>query len=214
MGNDTNATLVDGEAARALYDAGLSTVTVSMDGLEDSHDRFRGAPGALKRMEKGLNALVEHAPDAARVDAITVVNKRNIAELPELYCRLADSGVRSWRITNMEPIGRALAHPDLMLDRDDFIRLLDFVKEAHPSSPSMEVSYGRSHYLTPKYERTARPYCFACMAGLRVASVAANGDIVACLDIERRRGAGRRRDERRMTREGDADFVTPVWSVS
>lgn len=185
-GMTTNATLVDDDVARALYGAGLATVTVSVDGLEESHDWFRNAPGAFARMERGLGALVRHAPSSARVDVITVVHRRNISELPELYRRLEGTGIRSWRITNMEPIGRAREHSELMLDGGDLARLLDFVREAHLTSPSLEVSFGCSHYLTPEYERRARPYCFICMAGLQVASIAANGDIVACLDIERR----------------------------
>lgn len=185
-GMTTNATLINNELARRLFDVGLITVTVSVDGLEGSHDWFRGTPGSFALMKRGLGALIKQAPKGARVDVITVVNRRNIAELPELYCRLKDSGIRSWRITNMEPIGRARQNADLMLDRDEMIRLLDFVKELHLTSPSILVDYGCSHYLTPAYERTARPYCFTCIAGLQVASVAANGDIVACLDIERR----------------------------
>ena len=48
------------------------------------------------------------------------------------------------------------------------------------------VTYGCSHYLGPDLERQVRKWYFLCNAGLYTASIASNGDILACLDIERR----------------------------
>ena len=49
----------------------------------------------------------------------------------------------------------------------------------------MEVTYACSHFVTFDYEREIRDFYFQCGAGTRIASIAANGDIVACLDIVR-----------------------------
>lgn len=185
-GMTTNATLINDEKACSLFDAGLISVTVSMDGLEDSHDWFRNTSGSFAMVQRGLKALLNHAPEEARIDVITVVNKRNLSELEEIYRHISDTGIVSWRIVNMEPIGRALQNADLMLTRDEYRKMLDFIMEKHFHSKRIEVNYGCSHYLTSQYERMVRPYCFTCMAGLQVASVACNGNIIACLDIERR----------------------------
>ena len=48
------------------------------------------------------------------------------------------------------------------------------------------VCYGCSHYLGMEYEREVRDWYFLCTAGLYTASIMVNGDITACLDIERR----------------------------
>lgn len=48
----------------------------------------------------------------------------------------------------------------------------------------MEVTYGCSHFVTMKYEREIRDFYFQCGAETKVAGIRANGDIVACLDIE------------------------------
>ncbi|MCD8023756.1 MAG: radical SAM protein [Lachnospiraceae bacterium] len=185
-GMTTNATLIDDKKARSLFDAGLKSVTVSLDGLEDSHNWFRNTPGSFALAQRGIKALLDHAPSDARVDIITVVNKRNLSELEEIYRRISDTGIRSWRVVNMEPIGRALQNTDLMLDPDEYKRLFAFIVEKHFNSRNIDVNYGCSHYLTLEYERMVRPYSFTCIAGLQVASIACNGDILACLDIERR----------------------------
>ena len=71
-----------------------------------------------------------------------------------------------------------------MLDKDDYRYLIEYIrskrKEGYP------VTYGCSHYLGLDYEREVRDWYFLCTAGIYTASIMANGDIGACLDIERR----------------------------
>lgn len=185
-GMTTNATLIDDAKAQSLYQAGLVSTTVSIDGLGSSHDWFRNTPGSFRMAKKGMDALVKNAPDYARVDILTVVNKRNLRELDEIYQFALDSGARSWRLVNMEPIGRARHNDQYMLSPEEFRILLDYIQGKHFSATKLDVDFGCSHYLTLEYERMLRPYSFMCMAGLQVASIACNGDMIACLDIERR----------------------------
>ena len=49
----------------------------------------------------------------------------------------------------------------------------------------MPLEYGCSHYLGLTFEREVRDWYFMCLAGRTVASVTAEGNICACLDIER-----------------------------
>lgn len=87
----------------------------------------------------------------------------------------------------MEPIGRAKEHPELRLEAEDYKYLLDYIREKRCSNKNpMEVTYGCSHFLTEKYEREVRDYYFICGSGIYVAGILCNGDIVSCLDIERR----------------------------
>ena len=49
------------------------------------------------------------------------------------------------------------------------------------------VTYGCSHYLGEELEGETRDWYFLCTAGIYTASIMANGDVGACLDIERRK---------------------------
>ena len=84
----------------------------------------------------------------------------------------------------MEPIGRALDHPEILLDDADWKRLFDFIREKRMED--MPVTYGCSHYLGLDYEREVREHYYLCNAGIYVASIMCNGDIGSCLDIEKR----------------------------
>ncbi len=59
-------------------------VQVSIDGLDDNHDRIRGAAGALKRSEESLHALADRG---VSLSVNTVVQRSNYHELEEVYER-------------------------------------------------------------------------------------------------------------------------------
>lgn len=182
-GMTTNATLIDRETAHRLAQCGMSTVSVSIDGLAETHDRLRGLKGAYERAMQGIqNLIAENA--FQNVQVTTVINHQNISELDELSAVMDGIDIDSWRVIHLEPIGRALQRPDLMCTKDDYIRLFEFIREKRRAG--YPVEYGCSHYLGLDYEAEVRDWYWLCNAGIYTASIMSNGDIGACLDIERR----------------------------
>ena len=182
-GMTTNGTLIGAETAARLKQAGMKTVSVSIDGLPETHDSFRQTPGAYERAMRGIGAILAEGGFEA-VQVTTVVHHKNIGELDRLYEIMCGLDIDSWRVINMEPMGRALCHPELMMTPEDYRRLFSFIREKRQEG--MPVEYGCSHYLGTDYEHEVREWYFLCSAGIYVASIMANGDIAACLDIERR----------------------------
>ena len=182
-GMTTNATLITKDIARRLHECGMATVSVSIDGLEDTHDSLRGMKGGYRRAMEGIQNLIDE--DAFHsVQVTTVINRKNICELDDLFTIMDGLDIDSWRVIHLEPIGRALLRPDLMLAKEDYIRLFDFIREKRRQGYPLE--FGCSHYLGLDYEAEVREWYWLCNAGIHTASIMANGDIGACLDIERR----------------------------
>jgi len=182
-GMTSNATLIDDSVAEKLRKSGMRTISVSIDGLPDTHDRLRGKKGAFDEAIRGIKALIDNG-GFEHIQVTTVVNHRNIGELDELFDMLCGIDIDSWRVINIEPIGRANEHPELVLSPDEYRYMFNYIKnkrlEGYP------VCYGCSHFLGLDYERTVRDWYFLCNAGLYTASITSSGDIIACLDIERR----------------------------
>ena len=182
-GMTTNGTLINKHVAYQLKMAMMETVSISLDGLEHTHDTLRGCSGAWAKSVEGIKYLqdVGYAPQVT-----TVVHASNFNELEELYCFLTGLKIQSWRLINVEPIGRACEMSNLLLSGQQFRDLLVFIQSKRfDQSCSMEVTYGCSHYLGVDMERMVRNNYFLCGAGIYVASVRSNGDICACLDIEK-----------------------------
>ena len=180
-GMTTNATLIDEEAASQLRRAGMSTVSVSLDGMERSHDALRQQKGAFRKALRGLQALQQAG---FRPQVTTVLHQGNYDELEPLYELLCEMGIRSWRPINVEPIGRACESGNLLLTPKQFAGLISYIREKRfDRSCNMKVTFGCSHFLGVENERMVRDHYFLCGAGILTASVRSNGDICACLDV-------------------------------
>ena len=182
-GMTSNATLITPEIAHKLRETGMRTISVSVDGLRETHDAFRGRTGAYDAAMAGIDALVKEG-GFHNVQITSVFTHESIGEMEKMYEVFRRTGIDSWRLVGMEPIGRALEHQDLRLTPEDWRHLFDFIREKR--AEGLPLAYGCTHYLGLEYEREVRPWYWLCNAGVYVASVMTNGDIGACLDIERR----------------------------
>lgn len=181
-GMTSNGTLITKDIARQLKETGMKTISVSIDGLEETHDNFRRTKGGFRKTIDGVKNLLEQNFNSVQVT--TVVTKKNISQLDALFELMFELDVDSWRILNIEPIGRACMLDGYALEAEDYRRMLDFIKDKRKSD--FPVLYGCSHFLGLDYEREVRDWYFLCNAGIYTASIMSNGDIGACLDIERR----------------------------
>ncbi|GBC59285.1 Fe-S oxidoreductase [Desulfonema ishimotonii] len=78
----TNGTLITPEKARILKEIGLSYVGVSMDGMEEIHDKFRGVKGAFQAALEGI----KNCQDVGiKVGLRFTINKFNMNEIPAIF---------------------------------------------------------------------------------------------------------------------------------
>ena len=83
----TNGTLITRETAEALKGIGLSYVGVSLDGMEEVHDRFRGKKGAFREALAGI----ENCQKAGlKVGLRFTINRINMDEVPQVFDLLED----------------------------------------------------------------------------------------------------------------------------
>ncbi len=185
----TNATLIDALLAKKLRQWGIASVSVSLDGDERRHNYLRRSDTAYTKALKAVELL---KAQGIPVQLTTVITKHSLSTLDEMYQRVRAMGARSWKIVNVEPIGRALGNEELLLSRDELLRLLDFIRlkreKGHNRSGELNITYGCSHFLPLMYEQEVRQTPFICGAGIMIAGIQCSGDIAGCLDIERRAG--------------------------
>lgn len=181
-GMTTNATLIDNARAQSLTDAGLVSVSVSIDGTENVHDRIRRRKNAYRDACAGIYALA-NTKRLETLGVTTVVNHATVCLLDNLFDIMCGLPIDHWRIVGIEPSGSALEHPELMLTREDHATILDFIRAKREDR--WPVSYGCCHYLGLGYEGAVRDWFWFCNAGLHVMSITHDGAIASCLDIER-----------------------------
>ena len=183
-GMTSNGVLIDEDMIEKLHYAGMKTVSISIDGLEDSHNWFRQTTNGYAKSMKAVELLVKG--NFKNVMITTVVNKQNIHELDEMHKTFSNLGIDIWRIINIEPIGRAKDNKELLLSREDYKTLLDFIKYNREKEDRFEICFGCNHWLGVDNEHRFRNWYYKCTAGIQTGGIFYNGDIGACLDIERK----------------------------
>lgn len=86
----TNGTLITKEVAGRLKELGLSYVGVSLDGLEEIHDRFRGKKGAFQESLRGIR----HCREAGlKVGLRFTITKQNLREVSAIFDLLEEEDI-------------------------------------------------------------------------------------------------------------------------
>ena len=165
-----------------LMGAGMGALTISLDGLDESHDWMRGRTGSYAR---ALRAIGLAASDPRlNADVVTCVNRRNLSELPRIRAMLEGLGVKQWRLFTIIPIGRAAHDPEMHLSDKEFRGLMDSIKTCREEGGRMKVTFSCEGFLGP-YEEKVRDVRYFCHAGVNIASVLIDGRICACPNIDR-----------------------------
>ncbi len=164
--------------------AGLKSVTVGIDGLEAEHDWLRGRAGSFRRAIDAVSMLLRD-PSWQAIDVVTCVYPRNLPVLDQLQGVLRALGVRDWRLYTIPRIGRSADDPELVLDPAQFRRLLATVAQLR-NSGAIRTNLSEAGYLGPRHEGRTRDTAYYCRAGITAAGIMANGDILACPNIDRR----------------------------
>ena len=172
----SNGMAMDKVMISNLLDSGIRAITISLDGLEESHNWLRGNKKSFKNAVNALRILSQ--VQGIRYDVVTCANQRNITELPRLYDFLVQLGVQEWRIFTIFPIGRAKEHNLLQLDSLNFKGLFDFIEKVRKAG-NIKLNYGCEGFLGD-YEGKVRDNFFFCRAGINIASILVDGSISAC----------------------------------
>lgn len=184
-GITTNATLITPQSAQKLKKSHITSVSFSLDGTRESHNFLRGGEKAYDTCVRGIKNFNEALCGSAVTMITTVIHRKNIGQLEEIFNEVCALNPHIWRVVNVDPIGKARSG-DLLLDGGQYRELFGFIyRKRHDPAVKFEVTYGCSHYLGAEFERELRDNYFICGAGVYVASVLCNGDIYACLDIGR-----------------------------
>lgn len=190
-GHGIDCTMVTGgrgfteEVARAAKGAGITAVSVSVDGIEPTHDALRGLHGSHKA---ALAALTHLHEAGVPVGCNTQLNRKNYRELDDILDILAAHHAYGWQVQLMVPMGRAAEADDLWLQPYDMLEIMPRVAKARMGAdargiklwPGNNVGYFGPHEHLLRGDRSRTGYSSGCGGGVRTLGIEANGDIKGC----------------------------------
>ena len=146
----TNGLILSQERLYSLINAGMTSMSFSLDGFEQQHNHLRQSNLSFQK----VMASVKMASDFSKngnfmFDVITCVNRFNFDTLLDFRKFLIDKGIRHWRIFSIFPEGRADSNfNDLSISRLQYRQLMDFIAETRKVFGSqIHLNYSCEGYL-------------------------------------------------------------------
>jgi len=177
----SNGHLYDKEKHISLLNAGLGALTISLDGLQESHSWLRNNKENFNKVDHAISLAV--SSPRLNFDVVTCANKRNIHELIQIRDYLIAKDLKAWRLFTIVPIGRAENNPELFLSNSQLKELMEFISESRKNS-GFDIKFSCEGFVG-NYELDVRDSYFFCRAGINIGSILIDGSISACPNIDR-----------------------------
>ena len=154
----TNGTKLTTEAIKVFKKAGLAYAGVSIDGLEETHDKFRGVKGAFAEAMKGVRNCLENGVKVGFRFTLTAMNQQ---DLPGLFDLIDKEGVPRFCIYHLVYAGRGTKLMEEDQTREDARASMDLIMDRalalHEKGNPVEVLTVDNHCDGPHlYLRMAR----------------------------------------------------------
>ncbi|MEM2999848.1 MAG: radical SAM protein [Candidatus Bathyarchaeia archaeon] len=178
MGLGSNGSLINDVAARLLKEAGIATVSISLDShIPEQHDEFRGVAGSWEKAVGAIKALRENG---VLVQVNTTVTQQNYNQIDEIMSLAESLGVENFHLFFLVPTGRGAKIADISPAKYE-----SMIKEAFAKAARHKLNVRPS--CAPQFMRIAkdmgldmRQWIRGCIAGLYYCRVYANGAVTPC----------------------------------
>jgi len=136
----TNGTLIERKFAHRIKEAGFSYVGVSLDGIGETNDRFRGVRGAFEAALRGIR----HCTEAGiRVGLRLTLNKHNCEDLADILDLLEEEHIKRACFYHLVYAGRGsrMRDDDLSLEesRAAVDLIFDRTEDFHRRGVELEI---------------------------------------------------------------------------
>lgn len=136
----TNGTLIDEEMAKVLKRIGLSYVGISLDGVRQTNDKFRGIPGAFGKALAGLRNCQR---EGIKVGLRFTINKNNVQDVPAIFDLLEEENIPRVCFYHLVYAGRGTKMVEEDLTHEESRKVLDLImdrtKQLHEKGMPVEV---------------------------------------------------------------------------
>jgi Y-X(10)_GDL-associated radical SAM protein len=181
----TGALPLNEERIRQAAEAGIQAVGVSVDGLEELHDRLRGVKGSFAAAFEALRLLRKHGVATSVNTQITSQVLPQLRELCELFI---EAGAKNWQVQLTVAMGRAADNPELLLQPYQLLELMPLLAELFWTGvergmllqPGNNVGYFGPYESVWRGNGDDRVHWSSCNAGQNTMGIEADGTIKGC----------------------------------
>ena len=182
----TGARQMTEERVRRAVAAGVGKISISIDGLERTHDAIRGSAGSWQAAVAAAGRISASGID---LSINTQMNRLTMPELPAVADLLVEIGARSWMVILTAAMGRAADRPSLLLHPYHLLYLFPLLadikrEKLDPNAiaffPGNNVGYFGPLAEMLRYGSELGHVWNGCGAGESALGIEADGEIKGC----------------------------------
>lgn len=136
----TNGTMISRRVARKLKNFNVSYVGISLDGIENTNNIFRGRRGAFAEALRGIYNCMD---EGIKVGLRFTINKNNVRDIPEIFHLLYEENIPRICFYHLVYSGRGFDLINEDLSREETRETVDLIVEKtawlHSVSKKVEV---------------------------------------------------------------------------
>lgn len=176
----SNGYSVDDRQIEIFLENGIQSITISLDGTENTHNWLRGRPDSFRRALSAINSVA--SSEIVEKDVVTCVNPRNLSELNDIAQLLMENDIPAWRLFRIFPAGRAKNNDELLLTAPETRKMIDWISEnkSRLAKKGFGLNFSCEGWLPIAIDTKLRDQPFFCRAGINIASILCDGTITGC----------------------------------
>lgn len=184
-GVQTGARNLTDERLSKAIEAGLQGIGVSVDGLREVHDKFRGVPGSY---EMAIDALKRAKAAGLKTSVNTVIGSPNFRQLPEIMEQIIAAGATHWQIQLAVAMGNAVDNEEILLQPYQLSELMPMLAQLYHEGidrgllmiPGNNIGYfGPFEHIWRSYN-PQQPHWTGCSAGQTGMGLESDGTVKGC----------------------------------
>lgn len=136
---ETNGMLIDEKMAVLIFESGVSSVSVSLDGAEShTHDEIRGVTGAFTKTCKAIRALVSVG---YRPELILTLQRSNCSTLTDFFTLAESLGAGCVKLNILQPVlrGEKLSAEGAALSIGEIIEISKMIRGEWSQSYNLPI---------------------------------------------------------------------------
>ncbi|AKF08999.1 radical SAM/SPASM domain-containing protein [Sandaracinus amylolyticus] len=177
---------LDATRARAAREAGVASVSISIDGIGATHDVQRGLDGAFESARVAMRNLRDAG---VTLQANTQVNRLSYPELDAILDLLVEERATGWQLAMTVPMGRAADRPDWLLQPHELLEVYPKLAALAERGarhgvlffPGNNIGYFGPHEATLRGRGITDDVAWGgCIAGKHAMGIESDGSIKGC----------------------------------
>ncbi len=181
----TNAYILGDEQIDQIEYARLNNVGISVDGMEENHNKIRNSKKSFGRVLQAFELLRRSEISIA---VVTCILNSNVADLEPMYDLLVENRISVWQLQIATPMGNMAKLNELLLNPSKLSIITDFIKNRRKEHRIAIYAADNIGYYDENepYLRSLPGAISAwngCQAGLKIVGIDSVGNVKGCISL-------------------------------